>query len=191
MGGSSAVAAAAARRSLHGCKGSPSSPRSRVWTSHKVLPRVPCLPPCAAMTRRDMRSEPAVKYPPRLHRYLLSSLKNRAVTLALHAVVPFSSFSTIPLSLRLSLSTVHILPNSPLPPVAPLAAFAAAWGVAFLDPSDPMDCGISLNITCDATGMVDWMCALCPLPAALPSLTPAPLTLHAPTHCNDTWPSSV
>ncbi|CAI7777278.1 unnamed protein product, partial [Closterium sp. NIES-54] len=40
---------------------------------------------------------------------------------------------------------------------APLAACAAAWGVAFLDPSDPMDCGISLNITCDATGMVDWM----------------------------------
>ncbi|CAI5487570.1 unnamed protein product [Closterium sp. Naga37s-1] len=99
------------------------------------------------MTRRDMRSEPAVKYPPRLHRYLLSSLKNRAVTLVLHAVVPFSSFSTIPPSLRLSLSTVHILPISPLPPVAPLAACAAAWGVAFVDPSDPTDCGIALNIT--------------------------------------------
>ncbi|CAI5487559.1 unnamed protein product, partial [Closterium sp. Naga37s-1] len=26
---------------------------------------------------------------------------------------------------------------------APLTACAAAWGVAFLDPSDPMDCGIA------------------------------------------------
>ncbi|CAI5953735.1 unnamed protein product [Closterium sp. NIES-64] len=43
------------------------------------------------------------------------------------------------------------------PRVAPLAACAAAWGVAFVDPSDPTDCGIALNITCDAAGMVDWM----------------------------------
>ncbi|CAI6008481.1 unnamed protein product [Closterium sp. NIES-65] len=41
--------------------------------------------------------------------------------------------------------------------MAPLAACAAAWGVAFVDPSDPTDCGIALNITCDAAGMVDWM----------------------------------
>ncbi|CAI5513375.1 unnamed protein product [Closterium sp. Naga37s-1] len=41
--------------------------------------------------------------------------------------------------------------------LAPLAACAAAWGVAFVDPSDPTDCGIALNITCDAAGMVDWM----------------------------------
>ncbi|CAI5515896.1 unnamed protein product [Closterium sp. Naga37s-1] len=51
----------------------------------------------------------------------------------------------------------HLPTFSLLPPVAPLAACAAAWGVAFVDPSDPMDCGIALNITCDAAGMVDWM----------------------------------